>query len=186
MARPAPRWPFAAEFPASNNWSVTLASALTTTTGREPSLLRTMPMSRRIAPASSTDVPPNFITTKSSLCSNLLCRCRSPKCPLIPSTFFLCFSRKEKPTARSLLAVGSGDFLRLALLHPIPSSRRHVIRVDIAVPVDVIRVDFWRSVIIKEGQNSENKCTTTIFFRLVWRKLKISIGTIEIPALILY
>jgi hypothetical protein len=53
------------------------------------------------------------------------------------------FWGKEKPTARSLLAVGSGDSLKSALLHPIPSSRRHVIRVDIPVPVDVIRVSFW-------------------------------------------
>jgi hypothetical protein len=30
-----------------------------------------------------------------------------------------------------------------ALLHPIPSSRRHVIRVDIVVPVDVVRFVFW-------------------------------------------
>jgi hypothetical protein len=59
-------------------------------------------------------------------------------------------SRKEKPTARSLLAVGSGDSLKSALLHPIPSSRRHVvIRVDMPVPVDVIRVSFWMRVFIK-------------------------------------
>jgi hypothetical protein len=32
------------------------------------------------------------------------------------------------------------NLLKSALLHPIPSSRRHVIRVDIIVPVDVIRV----------------------------------------------
>jgi hypothetical protein len=58
--------------------------------------------------------------------------------------------RKEKPTARSLLAVGSGVSLKSALLHPIPSSRRHVvIRVDIPVPVDVIRVAFWMRVFIK-------------------------------------
>jgi hypothetical protein len=64
--------------------------------------------------------------------------------------------RKEKPTARSLLAVGSGVFLKSALLHPIPSSRRHVvIRVDIPVPVDVIRVAFWMRVSIKMV-NSDN------------------------------
>src|SRR5690349_414465 len=34
----------------------------------------------------------------------------------------------KKPTARSLLAVGSVNFLKSALLHPFPSSRRHVIR----------------------------------------------------------
>jgi hypothetical protein len=59
------------------------------------------------------------------------------------------FWRKEKPTARVLLAVGSGDSLKIALLHPIPSSRRHVIRVDIPVPVDVIRVDFWMRFFMK-------------------------------------
>ena len=36
--------------------------------------------------------------------------------------------------------------LKIALLHPIPSSRRHVIRVDMPVLVDVIRVDFWMEV----------------------------------------
>jgi hypothetical protein len=59
------------------------------------------------------------------------------------------FGAKKKPTARVLLAVGSGDSLKIALLHPIPSSRRHVIRVDIPVPVDVIRVDFWTRVVMK-------------------------------------
>jgi len=51
--------------------------------------------------------------------------------------------RKEKPTARLLLAVGSVNLLKIALLHPFPSSRRHVIRVDMLVLVDVIRVAFW-------------------------------------------
>jgi hypothetical protein len=59
------------------------------------------------------------------------------------------FWSKEKPTARSLLAVGSVNLLISALLHPIPSSRRHVIRVDIPVPVDVIRADFWMRVFMK-------------------------------------
>src|SRR5580658_5838366 len=49
-----------------------------------------MLMSRRIATASSTDVPPNFNTTTSSLLSNLLCRsspARSPVlCPLMSSS----------------------------------------------------------------------------------------------------
>jgi hypothetical protein len=49
---------------------------------------------------------------------------------------------KEKPTARSLLAVGSG-LSKIALHHPIPSSRRHEIRVDMLVLVDVIRVALW-------------------------------------------
>jgi hypothetical protein len=55
----------------------------------------------------------------------------------------------KKPTARLLLAVGFGDLLKSALLHPFPSSRRHVIRVDILVPVDVIRFDFWMMEFIK-------------------------------------
>ncbi len=43
---------------------------------------------------------------------------------------------------------GSGYFFKSALLHPFPSSRRHVIRVDMPVPVDVIRVAFWIRVLI--------------------------------------
>jgi len=46
----------------------------------------------------------------------------------------------------SLLAVGSVDSLKSALLHPIPPSRRPVIRVDIFVDVDVMRVAFWMRV----------------------------------------
>jgi len=57
---------------------------------------------------------------------------------------------KQKPTARSLLAVGSVDLFTIALLsHPIPSSRRHVIRVDMPVPVDVIRFAFWMVEVMK-------------------------------------
>jgi hypothetical protein len=59
------------------------------------------------------------------------------------------FWSKQKPTARSHLAVGSVNLLISALLHPIPSSRRHVIRVDVPVPVDVIRVDFWMRIFMK-------------------------------------
>jgi len=47
--------------------------------------------------------------------------------------------------------VGSGEFLKSALLHPFPSSRRHVIRVDMPVPVDVIRFAFWMDGIMKES-----------------------------------
>jgi hypothetical protein len=66
--------------------------------------------------------------------------------------------RKEKPTARSLLAVGSGDSFKIALLHPIPSSRRHVvIRVDIPVPVDVIRVAFWMRMVMKMAIAENNR-----------------------------
>jgi hypothetical protein len=40
--------------------------------------------------------------------------------------------------------------LKIALLHhPFPSSRRHVIRVDMPVPVDVIRFAFWTRVFMK-------------------------------------
>jgi hypothetical protein len=57
---------------------------------------------------------------------------------------------KKKPTARSLLAVGSVNLLKIALLHPIPSSRRHVIRVDISVTVDVIRVALMVGIFMKK------------------------------------
>jgi hypothetical protein len=64
------------------------------------------------------------------------------------------FWRKEKPTARSLLAVGSGDSLKIALLHPIPSSRRHVIRVDVIVAVVVIRLPFWMDAFINRYKDT--------------------------------
>jgi hypothetical protein len=157
IAKASPRCPFAAAVPASSSWSVTCASALTTTTGCAFSLLCTMLIKRRMAAASSTDVPPNFITTTSLLRSNLLRRSSPCTCPLIfgsisHSSFRFSFflPHKEKPTARSLLAVGSGDSFKSALLHPMPSSRRHVvIRVDMPVPVDVIRVSFWMRVFMK-------------------------------------
>jgi hypothetical protein len=42
--------------------------------------------------------------------------------------------------------------LKIALLHhPFPSSRRHVIGVDMPVPVDVIRFAFWMRVFMKSG-----------------------------------
>ncbi len=51
---------------AASNWSVTLAIADTTTTGASPRSRRprTIAVVRRIAAASSTEVPPNFITTR--------------------------------------------------------------------------------------------------------------------------
>jgi hypothetical protein len=61
-----------------------------------------------------------------------------------------------------LLAVGSGGSLKIALLHPIPSSRRHVIRVDIPVPVDVIRVDFWMRVFMKMVDDTWNTCKVKV------------------------
>ena len=82
---------------------------------------------------------------------------------------------KEKPTARSLLAVGSGDLLKSALLHPFPSSRRHVIRVDMVVPVDVIRVAFWMRVIMKLAS-----CPLRVLSGDQQGKFKIAIASIDI------
>jgi hypothetical protein len=47
------------------SWSVTLAMAETTTTGRRPAWWRpsTIERVRRMAAASCTEVPPNFMTT---------------------------------------------------------------------------------------------------------------------------
>src|SRR5438552_6858978 len=59
------RFPSAADFPALTSWSVTSANALTTTMGRYRRCLFTSSLTRRMAAASSTEVPPNFITTKS-------------------------------------------------------------------------------------------------------------------------
>jgi hypothetical protein len=64
------------------------------------------------------------------------------------------FWRKEKPTARSLLTVGSVESLIIALLHPIPSSRRHVIRVDVVMPVDVIRSMVWMDELINQHKDT--------------------------------
>jgi hypothetical protein len=50
--------------------------------------------------------------------------------------------------------VGSVSLLKIPLLHPIPSSRRHVvIRVDMPVPVDVMRVSFWIEIEILINSN---------------------------------
>jgi len=58
--------------------------------------------------------------------------------------------QKAKTHRQMLLAVGSVNLLEIALLHhPFPSSRRHVIRVDTSVPVDVIRSVFWTRVFMK-------------------------------------
>src|SRR5579859_5364518 len=46
----------------ARSWSVILASALTTTTGRSGRRSRTMAATRSMAWASCTEVPPNFIT----------------------------------------------------------------------------------------------------------------------------
>ena len=62
------------------SWSVTFASALTTTTGCGEDF-RTSWHTRRMAAASATEVPPNFITTHSaaaSLRSNIIRSLLSP------------------------------------------------------------------------------------------------------------
>src|SRR5271157_1850479 len=46
----------------ASNWSVTLAMALTTTNGRSDMRPFTMLATRSMAVASSTEVPPNFMT----------------------------------------------------------------------------------------------------------------------------
>src|SRR5580765_1787392 len=46
----------------ARSWSVILASALTTTTGRSGRRSRTMAATRSMACASCTEVPPNFMT----------------------------------------------------------------------------------------------------------------------------
>ena len=65
IASAVARSPFAAVVAAEISRSVTFAMALTTTTGCSPWLTRpaTIRAVRRIALASSTEVPPNFITT---------------------------------------------------------------------------------------------------------------------------
>jgi hypothetical protein len=83
--------------------------------------------------------------------------------------------RKEKPTARSLLAVGWMILFKSALLHPIPSSRRHVIRVDIPVPVVVIRLAFWTRVFIR-------KCKESLLRANAGEKFKIPMAVIRFSA----
>src|ERR671930_1276712 len=55
------RSPLPAACAMARSWSVTLASALTTTTGFSGRRSRTMHAARSMAAASSTDVPPNFM-----------------------------------------------------------------------------------------------------------------------------
>ena len=66
MASAPVRSPCAAVAAARSSWSVTLAMALTTTMGCLPRATRpaTMAAVRRMAAGSSTDVPPNFMTTR--------------------------------------------------------------------------------------------------------------------------
>ena len=79
MASAPVRSPSAAAAAARSNWSVTLAMALTTTTGLLPPAARpaTIAAVRPIAAGSSTDVPPNFITTRFISCFPLIV-CVSP------------------------------------------------------------------------------------------------------------
>ena len=82
----------------------------------------------------------------------------------------------------SLLAVGSGEFTEYLLHHPMPSSRRHVIiRVDMPVPVDVIRVLFWMEVFIKmaDTDNGSNY-RPSLPGGSVRGNFKISMAAIEI------
>jgi hypothetical protein len=79
--------------------------------------------------------------------------------------------------------VGSGDSFKIALLHPIPSSRRHVIRVDIPVPVDVIRVDFWTRVVMKMSKKAEINYQARVVLDTVRGKFKIPLGGIGISVL---
>jgi hypothetical protein len=53
----------------ASNWSVTLAMALTTTTGFWGRRALTMAAARSIASASCTDVPPNFMTIIQDSCA---------------------------------------------------------------------------------------------------------------------
>src|SRR5579862_256042 len=85
MARAPVRSPCEAAAAQRSNWSVTLAMALTTTTGCLPIDTRpaTMEAVRLIAAGSSTDVPPNFMTTRlmPELPPFQLERCAEPPVP---------------------------------------------------------------------------------------------------------
>src|SRR3954468_18196862 len=61
------RSPLPAARPIASNWSVTRAMALTTTTGLFGRRSRTIAAARSMAAASSTEVPPNFITIMPAL-----------------------------------------------------------------------------------------------------------------------
>src|SRR5664279_1088641 len=62
MSSVCSRSPLPAAAAMASNWSVTLAMALTTTKGRSGKRAFTMAATRSMAAASSTDVPPNFMT----------------------------------------------------------------------------------------------------------------------------
>jgi len=66
------------------------------------------------------------------------------------------------------------NLLKSALLHhPFPSSRRHVIRVDMRVLVDVIRVAFWTRVVIN-SQREYRTNTAEVKFKIVMIEIEIS------------
>jgi hypothetical protein len=70
--------------------------------------------------------------------------------------------------------------LKIALLHhPFPSSRRHVIRVDMPVPVDVIRFAFWMRVLMKSRTANAQREYRTYPVQV---KFKIVMWCIEISA----
>ena len=70
--------------------------------------------------------------------------------------------------------MGSGESLKSALLHPFPSSRRHVIRVDMAVLVDVIRLAFWMEVVMDESKKSILGGRGTAKFKIMMECIEIS------------
>src|SRR5262249_48135174 len=65
---------------------------------------------------------------------------------------FALAAKKNPPPDRFWRWVRVISFLSV-LLHPFPSSRRHLIRVDMPVPVDVIRFAFWIAVVMKSCGN---------------------------------
>jgi hypothetical protein len=75
--------------------------------------------------------------------------------------------------------VGSVDLLKSALLHPIPSSRRHVIRVDMPVLVDVIRFAFWMDRFMKRYSELREM---SIWHAERAAKFKIMMAVIDISA----
>ena len=73
--------------------------------------------------------------------------------------------------------------LKIALLHPFPSSRRHVIRVDMPVPVDVIRLAFWMEVFMKISNAKERtvsiaRAETMSKFKILMDHIRISVDNL--------
>jgi len=61
-----------------------------------------------------------------------------------------------------------------ALLHPTPSSRRHVIRVDVPVPVVVIRLAFWTVTFIKTMMQTFDSNRSKLTARAIFKEIKNS------------